>query len=195
MGAPVNGLNAVAETASETSMTVTVLLAIIGSSLIGTVVTLTWNGVRTAAGVRRDRYAEAVVTLVAWREMPYRIRRRTSDSPEVLAALSNAVHDLQEASARSEAWVRTDDATLGWLFIDARQRINAVIEGGALRDAWLSQAVTTPAGMNLNIGPQSVGDAQRKALAAFSAAVQFRFGWRRLLPDRAARRAYRRASS
>lgn len=51
-------------------------------------------------GERRDRlaveYGRALADAIAWLEMPYRVARRTSNSPETLAALVDKHHALQE---------------------------------------------------------------------------------------------------
>lgn len=59
------------------------------AGLIGTILGKT----RANATARRDRYAQAVRTLIAWAEYPYRIRRRTSDEPATLTALADRGHE------------------------------------------------------------------------------------------------------
>jgi hypothetical protein len=56
-------------------------------------------GLRDAAAKRRDGYASAMKALVARTEFPYRVRRRSSDSPETLTALTQLGNDIQEQLA------------------------------------------------------------------------------------------------
>jgi hypothetical protein len=52
----------------------------------------------------RDGYADSTAVLVAWGEFPYRVARRTSDEPDVCAALVSRAHDTQESLASRRAW-------------------------------------------------------------------------------------------
>ena len=64
------------------------LVAVPSAAVLGAIVTMILTRVNEATNRRRDRYAEAVQTLVAWTEYPYRERRRTDDSPATLTALA-----------------------------------------------------------------------------------------------------------
>lgn len=97
---------------------------------------------------RRVRYAEAVSTLVAWAEFPYRVRRRTSDTPETLAALASIGHDLQEKLACHEAWIAADDPTIAIAYLEAKRALAPVV-GEALESAWSSSPISNAAGMVL----------------------------------------------
>ena len=61
---------------------------------------------------RRLGYENAVQTLIAWTEYPYRIRRRTSDEALVLQGLAERGHDLQEQIVRHRTWMRTANAKI-----------------------------------------------------------------------------------
>lgn len=97
---------------------------------------------------RRVRYAEAVSTLVAWAEFPYRVRRRTSDTPETLAGLTSIGHDLQEKLACHEAWIAGDDPTVAVAYLQARDKLAPVV-AEALENAWTSPPISDPAEMVL----------------------------------------------
>lgn len=102
-----------------------------------------------AADRRRVRYAEAVATLVAWIELPYRVRRRTSDDPTTLTALADRGHELQERMAFDQAWINTQSVDVGEAYKEARVSIGPLV-GGAVRSAWDSPPVTSPSEMNLD---------------------------------------------
>ncbi|WP_344013609.1 hypothetical protein [Streptomyces thermospinosisporus] len=91
---------------------ITILALVLGSSVVAGALGHILTGLRAGATVRRDRYAAAVKVLVARIEYPYRIRRRTSDDPEVLSTLAITGHDLQETLAESRAWIATESTVL-----------------------------------------------------------------------------------
>lgn len=97
---------------------------------------------------RRIRYAEAVSDLIAWSEFPYRIRRRTSDNPDVLASLAAVGSDLQERLGYHEAWILTDDPELGRCFLEAREGLATTV-GHWLHKAWGEGPIIKAADMNL----------------------------------------------
>lgn len=155
-----------------TLIVVPVVVAVLTS--IGTLI-ITRAG--EAANRRRDRYAEAVSTLVAWAEFPYRVRRRTDDEPATLSGLASLGHDLQERLACHQAWIATEHPAVAQAYADARATINAAV-GPAVTEAWNSQPVTTATGMNLNgWGPGAVSVS---AIGAVQARIADRFGWRRV---------------
>lgn len=127
----------------------------LGGVLVGLVAAIVLHAVtshldRSAArrDERRVRYAEAVSTLVAWAEFPYRVRRRTSDEPETLAALAAIGHDLQEKLACHEAWIAADDPTIAITYLEARDKLGPTV-AAALENAWTSPHVAGPADMVL----------------------------------------------
>jgi hypothetical protein len=141
------------------------------------IVTLVVTRVSDAANRRRDRYADAVATLVAWIELPYRVRRRTDNSPEALTALANRGHEMQEKLACHEAWISTENSDVAAIYADARKTIGAVV-GAALQEAWNGPAITTPGEMNL--GEWGPAKACAPSVTAVQAAITTRFGWQRV---------------
>ena len=131
-----------------------------------------WSATTTA---RREGYAAATQELVAWAEYPYRIKRRTSDTPEVLTALADRGHTYQEALRYRETWIRSEDPWVAKVFADIRTELGAVV-GPSCAEAWQAEPIMAAADMNLGPwGPNGV-DAH---IARFERAVAFRFGWRR----------------
>jgi hypothetical protein len=163
-----------------TNVWVVVALALLGSSVVAGLITSVLGNLRAAATARREGYANAVRSLIARAEYPYRVRRRVSDEPDVLAGLVVRGHDLQEQLAACRTWVASEHRVLGAMFEKALADIDATVKQ-ATGDAWNEAPTTTAAGMNLNgWGP---GD-QWPHLVALERAIAYRFGWRRLLPRR-----------
>src|SRR5438093_3864461 len=102
------------------------VIPVIVAALTATV-TLVVTRVSDAANRRRDQYAAAVATLVAWIELAYRVRRRTDDRPETLTALANRGHELQERLACHEAWISTENSDVAAIYADARKTIGALV--------------------------------------------------------------------
>ena len=159
---------------------IVIALTLLGSSVVAGLITSVLGNLRAAATARREGYANAVRSLIARGEYPYRVRRRVSDDPDVLAALVSRGHDLQEQLAACRTWVTSEHRALADLFGKALAEIDATVKQATV-DAWNQAPVTTAGGMNLNgWGP---GD-QRPHLAPLERAIAYRFGWRRLLPWR-----------
>ncbi len=155
-----------------------VAVAALVSSVVAGLITSVMGNLRASAATRRDGYVNAVRVLIARAEYPYRVRRRVSDDPDVLAALASRGHDLQEQVAACRTWVNSEHQTLGALFDRALGSIDTTVNPSTA-DAWRLPPITTAPGMNLaGWGP---GD-QWTHLASLQRAIAYRFGWRRLLP-------------
>lgn len=166
----------------DTSTSVWLLLgiALLGSSVLAGLITSVLGNLRAAATARREGYANAVRSLIARGEYPYRVRRRVSDDADVLSALVERGHDLQEQLAACRTWVASEHRVLGQLFEEALTAIDTTV-GPAIKDAWDTPPVSSATGMNLNgWGP---GD-QWPHVAKLERAIAYRFGWRRLVPSR-----------
>jgi hypothetical protein len=130
-----------------------------------------------AANQRRDRYAQAVATLVAWIEFPYRIRRRTDDESATLAGLAAIGHDLQEKLALNQAWISTEHPDMANAYVKARLAVSEFV-GPALREAWQTSPVMKASDMNLGgWGPARDCD---EIVQEFQFRVTQRFGLPRL---------------
>jgi hypothetical protein len=124
---------------------------------------------------RRDGYSSATRELVTWAEYPYRIRRRTSDDPTTLDALTEAGHQHQEALRFRATWIRTENRWVARVFDEVRKELGGVL-AAACADAWRSQPIAAAEDMILGTwGPAGVDS----HIARFERAVSFRFGWRR----------------
>jgi hypothetical protein len=112
------------------------------------IVTMWVTRAGVAANQRRDRYAQAVATLVAWIEFPYRIRRRTDDESATLAGLAAIGHDLQEKLALNQAWISTEHPDMAIAYVKARLDVSEFV-GPALREAWQTPPIKRASDMNL----------------------------------------------
>lgn len=162
----------------STDVWLIVVLTVLGSSVVAGLLTSVLGSLRATASARREGYANAVRALIARAEYPYRVRRRVSDDPDVLAALVARGHDLQEQLAACRTWVSSEHRVVGAMFEKALADIDAAVNP-ATTDAWTQPSITTAADMNLaGWGPGS----QWTHLESLEHAIAYRFGWRRLIP-------------
>ena len=153
-----------------------VILPVVVAGLTA-IVTLLVTKAGDATARRRDRYAEAVRTLVSWSELPYRVRRRTDDEPATLAGLAVRGHDLQEQLACHEAWIVADHPRLARSYARARATITAAV-APAIAEAWVCLPVTSAAEMNL--GTWGPGATCQAAIVELQTDISSRFGLRRI---------------
>jgi len=122
------------------------------AGLVGVTATLAVNGYRDERQRRRDNHGRAIEAVVAYSEMPYRIRRRRNEPEHASserARLSDAFSEIQAELASCQAMIRADPdpyvrAAYGRLVTSLRQ--NA---GRLARDAWGIEPVAGDADMNL----------------------------------------------
>jgi hypothetical protein len=146
--------------------------------VVGGLITSVLGNLRAASTVRREGYATAVRALIARAEYPYRVRRRVSDEPAVLADLVARGHDVQEQLAACRTWVNSEHQTVGHIFEQALAAIDATVNPGTA-EAWNQLPITAAADMNL--GGWGPGDPWPN-LTGLEQAIAYRFGWRRVLP-------------
>lgn len=126
--------------------------AVAGSSLFTAIVVgfLSWWLRRwgSARDRKRERYAETIQNLVAWYELPYRIRRRVSDDPSELLRVSQQAHKLQERMANDQAWVAMEQRIIGAEYVRCLQALREQVLPCAQK-AWNSEPATEPKRMNV----------------------------------------------
>jgi len=167
-----------------------ILALVLGSTVLGALLTALSKNLRDVAVARRDKYAVALGHLAAWTEYPYMIRRRTSDDAEALTRLADLGHQLQIDAACHRGWIAGESRAVGNLYDTWLEHVQAAAAAPASQ-AWNEGPVTHAAGMVLNgFGPPSAAP----AVAAVEAAIAYRFGLRRLMwPSLVARRLSQRA--
>jgi hypothetical protein len=126
----------------------------------------------------RDGYADSTAVLVAWGEFPYRVARRTSDEPDVRAALVGRAHEAQEALACRRAWVVCESEVMGEVYSAITAQLRPQV-AEATQTAWRRSPATSGADMVLSDGqPLPQVDVQR-FVDLWCVALRYRFGWRR----------------
>ena len=161
--------------AASTVSPIWTAIGVSAAAVLGAIANMVFGRVNEATDRRRNRYAEAVQTLVAWTEFPYRVRRRTSDDPATLTALANHGHDLQERLAYHQARIATDHPDLARTYAETRAIINVAV-GPVISDAWEHKPVAKPSDMNLSgWGP---GPECAAAITHLQNEIQNRFGFR-----------------
>ncbi|MGW0566000.1 hypothetical protein [Streptomyces tauricus] len=176
-----------ASATTSTSLTAILILAL-GSSVVAGALGHILTGLREGATIRRDRYAGAVKLIVGRIEYPYRIRRRTSDDPELLNELASTGHDLQERLAEIRAWISTESTVLSDVFDHCLTQLDAPFKQ-ACTDAWKAAPITIAAQMNL--GGFGMGN-QQHIVTMMERTLTYRFGHRRLIPAFLLRRIFKR---
>jgi hypothetical protein len=103
-----------------------------------------WNWVATRDERLRDGYAEAIRTLVAWREFPYRVLRRSADDAPTYATLTDKGHKIQEDLAYWTSWIASDSTRVA----DAYRSVVRALRGhliAPIQTAWDAPAANTGA--------------------------------------------------
>lgn len=165
---------------------------VLSSSLVVAVVGHIVASLRASAETRRAGYAEMSRVLISRVEFPYRIRRRTSDTPETLAQLSRIGSDIQERLAAQRTWVAGESRAVAKVLDHVCGVLDANLREAA-SDAWTHPPITDPSDMVL--GGWGPGADARAPLELFRQATGFRFGVRRLVPGWAWRRWVMRGRS
>lgn len=164
--------------ASTTPTWMTVLVGIAGAA--GAILVALMGGIASGRARRREVHAAAMQTVIAWVELPYRIRRRTSNDAGDLAELRELMHDLQERLSYYQALLAAESPRLGKAFAATVDEVKREY-GAWIREAWESPPVSDPSDMNLNgWGPKR----QPSAIDDLRVALRYRFGLRRLVPAR-----------
>lgn len=168
---------AAAATQAGSNTLLTVVTVLLGSTVLAGLFTTALGNLRASAAARRARYAQVVSTLVAWVEYPYRIRRRTDDLPQTMAALVERGHTLQEQLAEARAWVASESAALSEVLEGCLTDLARIV-GPACSDAWRQPPITVAADMVL--GSFGLRDTA-EIVTRMNCAVGYRFGIRRLM--------------
>lgn len=178
-----------AASAGEQPSWIPLVLALLGSSVLGGFVTAVLGNVRASANDRRDWYARASAVLLRRVEFAYRVRRRTSDDQTVLASLSALGSEIQEELALCRAWIASESRAVAEVFDEVCAAIDTEVRP-ATEEAWRSHPVSAPSEMNLGgWGPRD----HHGQIVRLQRAVSWRFGVSRLVPAVVLKRLFDRS--
>lgn len=141
-------------------------------ALIGVGATLWVNGRRAERQRRRENHARAIATVVAYYEMPFRIRRRQNE-PENESServrLSDEFSAIQAELACCEGLVRADpDAQVRTSFEDLVVTLRKCA-GSQARAAWKAQAISSDSEMNMPVLHDALAPIREKQAACETA--------------------------
>ena len=132
-----------------------------------------WAGAR-----RRERFAEALVAVVAYEELPYVVRRRGSTDPEAeRIRISTKIADVQERLAFNAAWIRSESETVADAY-DALIAETKRVAGGEMRRAWEMEPIESDKQMNISdVDLKKIQPMKKDYIRA----VKHHLSWRRFL--------------
>ena len=128
-----------------------------GAVVVGALLLALWNVMLARRKSReeerarqRTAFAEALQAVAAYKEMPYAIRRRNAEEPGAeRVRLSEAVREVQAELSFHQTWIRGESTTVADTY-DALVTAARRVAGGAMRDAWNADPITTDAEMNIS---------------------------------------------
>jgi hypothetical protein len=124
------------------------VVAALVSAAVG-LITQHWTARLQVAARRRELYAKALEACVAYRELPYAIRRRRKDQPEEeRVRLSEILRTIQQQLAFYAAWIESESP---YVAVGYRALIQATrrLAGSQMHAAWEAAASHTDAEMNV----------------------------------------------
>jgi hypothetical protein len=117
-------------------------IAILG--MAATVVVALLSGLIAYLASKRERrrvlYSEAVQAILGWREMLYRVRRRSDDQTRDLIS---AFHDLQEKLSYHEAWIGSESKYMSRSYARLTHAVKSQTES-LIRSAWKESTRDAP---------------------------------------------------
>jgi hypothetical protein len=123
--------------------------------------------------MKREACAKALSDALAWLELPYRIRRRSSDDPNTRTVIVDRIHSLQEALIFHDSWLLLTVPSA----VNPYRRLVSKVKAVCLepmRSAWNAPAINSGAQMNIgSLGIQPVVD----EVTAFVDAVRTELRW------------------
>lgn len=138
-----------------------------------------WNWVATRDERLRTGYADAIRTLVAWREFPYRVLRKAADDASTITGLTDRGHKVQEDIAYWTSWIASDSTRVADAYRTSAQALRGHLVA-PIQKAWEAAPAATGAAqarsMNLGIDCDRC-DAIIEAFQAVAHARRFPYRW------------------
>jgi hypothetical protein len=128
----------------NTTLVVGIIAALV--AICGYTITSAMNRIERRSKV----YADAILAVIRFQELPYRIRRRPDSGNETRAAIYQRIRDTQETLSYYAVLLRLDSPKVGKAF---GELVKATREIGLQyrRDAWAAPPATKDEDMNLPI--------------------------------------------
>lgn len=124
------------------------VVAALVSAAVG-LITQSWTARLQVAARRRELYAKALEACVAYRELPYAIRRRRHDQPEEeRIRLSEILRAIQQQLAFYAAWIESESPEVASSY-RALVQATRTLAGGQMHAAWEAATARTDAQMNI----------------------------------------------
>lgn len=136
---------------------------------------------------RRDSYAKAFESYVAYREFPFVVRRRSADKPvEERERIARELREVQERLGYYRAWIHTESRHCGLAFdrLISKVRIN---DGKLIHEGWSAPAITSDEQMNIKLPLVSLGAEEDEFLHEVSIHLALRPRWMRRRASRSMR--------
>jgi len=165
------------------------LVLLAGSAVVASIVSgiVSLTGLRWAAQLqdvarRREMYARALETVVAYREFPFAIRRRRADkAADERERLSESLRQIQQQLGFYTAWIEAESKEVAGPYrklVDETRKL----AGQQMHDAWAAPAADEDAAMNvpgidyssLRVFEENYLTAARDHLAGWPAALRHR---------------------
>jgi hypothetical protein len=122
-----------------------------GIAVAGAVITATITYGLNQRATRRERqantFAQALLAIEDYAEMPYRIRRRPG-TPEARRELTEQISQIQSRIAFHQAWLSLETPEVARRY-DALVQAAKIQAGRQMREAWLMKATKKDAQINL----------------------------------------------
>jgi hypothetical protein len=144
-------------------------VGIIGTGLVGYFFTVRQKIIED----RRTACARAIADVLAWRELPYRVRRRRDNEVSTRTELVERIHGLQESINYHENWLRIEIPEAQPEFASLVRRVKETV-AEPLQAAWEDEPVSSAAGMNLGDLTLPSVDSE---VEAFAKAARSQLAW------------------
>ena len=115
---------------------------------------LIWAGNAVLTGRRqknerkREVFSSAYAAVVAYKEFPYLVRRRNSNSAEERQRISEELREGQKSLAYYTAWLATESYTVSSAYRQLVKELRAVA-GEYIREAWLKPPIDSDENMSV----------------------------------------------
>lgn len=137
----------------QAAQTATLAAALI--AVIGVVATILTTAARARREHKTDLYAEALGAVADYLEGPYRIRRKDGTAAH-RNAITAALSDVKSAIDHSQELLRLRALPGVANAYDAYVHAAKIEAGQQMHDAWVMPAITSDAGVNLEVGYERI---------------------------------------